>query len=141
MLLIRSCVIFIILLLWQFPQLMLGCIVRFAAGKRLIRRVGRVSVYSWSLRSGLSLGWFCFVPEGADERIIAHELGHTVQSTKLGPLYLLVIGLPSAVWALLYSLYSPEGNYCWFYTERWAEREGVRLSCLLAKSCAHEEDH
>lgn len=34
-------------------------------------------------------------------RMLVHEYGHTIQSLLLGPLYLFVIGLPSALWAHL----------------------------------------
>lgn len=35
------------------------------------------------------------------EKTIKHEYGHQLQSYILGPLYLLIIGLPSGLW-------------CWF---------------------------
>ncbi len=42
----------------------------------------------------------------------------------LGPLYLLVIGLPSLLWAALHEKVAPGRSYYWFYTERWADRLG-----------------
>ena len=71
------------MLLWQLPQILLGFLVRIICRTSLIRRSGYVRFYSWGLRSGLSLGWFCFVPKDAPERMIHHEFGHTVQSERM----------------------------------------------------------
>lgn len=68
----------------------------------------------------ISLGLFVFVTDYEAE-LMAHETGHTVQSILVGPLYLLVIGLPSIIWAsFLYDLYKKEMTYYEFYTEKWA---------------------
>jgi hypothetical protein len=48
----------------------------------------------------VSLGQYIFIfsDYGKDEmRIIKHEYGHTRQSHILGPLYLLVVGVPSII--------------------------------------------
>lgn len=77
--------------------------------------------------SGVSLGSFALVsPDCAhDEETVRHELdGHTVDSKIFGPLYLLVIGLPSVLHLLHYDGHS---DYYDFYTERWANRHaGLR---------------
>lgn len=39
-------------------------------------------------------------------------------------LYLIVIGLPSLLWAWLGDSIAPGKSYYWFYTERWADRLG-----------------
>lgn len=117
-----------IMLLWQLPQILLGFLVRIICRTSLIRRSGYVRFYSWGLRSGLSLGWFCFVPKDAPERMIRHEFGHTVQSRLLGPLYMPIIGIPSFIWATLLSLGVLKGcDPLSFYTEKWAEKCGSRL--------------
>ena len=58
--------------------------------------------------------------------MIMHEYGHTLQSKMLGPLYLIVIGLPSLIWAWLYGPVIPwsKNGYYVFYTEKWAEKLG-----------------
>lgn len=46
----------------------------------------------------MSLGLFIFMFGGryiGDEETLKHEYGHSIQSKILGPLYLIVIGLPS----------------------------------------------
>ena len=62
------------------------------------------------------------------DRTKVHEYGHTIQSIILGPLFLLVIGLPSCIWANLSSLKQYRKNnkisYYSFYPERWANYLG-----------------
>ena len=112
----------ILLFFWEIPQIMLGFVIRIFTRGTLMQKRGRVCVFSWPLSSSISLGWFCFVPRYASDSVIAHELGHTIQSLYLGPLYLVVVGLPSFVWATLFSLRIIGGDYFSFYTEKWAEK-------------------
>lgn len=54
---------------------------------------------------------------------LEHELGHTRQSRMLGPLYLIVVGLPSiARW--VFNRFAKRGNdwYLSGFPESWAER-------------------
>jgi len=97
-----------------------------------------VTVYP--LYSSLSLGPFIFlsdkpprdrsgqVPrEEIPQRLLVHEYGHTVQSLILGPLYLPLVGLPSALWARLPSCQRKwRGNvsYFSFFTEKTANSLG-----------------
>jgi len=77
---------------------------------------------------GISLGMYVFVASRGfsgqqKARLIRHELGHTRQSLLLGPAYLLVIGMPSLIWALFRSAgFFKHKPYSWMYTERWADR-------------------
>ncbi len=62
------------------------------------------------------------------ERILRHEYGHSIQSMIFGPLYLLLIGLPSIMWcrvpAIGRSWRSGRRSYYSFVTERSADRLG-----------------
>ena len=73
-------------------------------------------VTEWNNRSSVSLGLFVFVTaepyfyeklkeeysmEELSKRLLVHEYGHTIQSLLLGPLYLIVIGIPSTLWGFL----------------------------------------
>ena len=60
--------------------------------------------------------------------LLSHEYGHCLQSVMLGPLYLVVVGLPSFVWAnVIY--HRIEGvKYTWFYTESWANYLGEKFT-------------
>ena len=76
------------------------------------------------MSGGISLGNFAYVsPRSAKEpTTIAHEIdGHTKQSKLLGPLYLLIIGIPSISWAYLRDR-EKYPNYYAFYTESWANK-------------------
>ena len=77
----------------------------------------------WQRGGGVSLGLFFFCEPG--DRITAHEYGHTIQSLILGPLYLFVIGLPSALWCNLKICREYRRKtgrpYSWLYCEKWAD--------------------
>lgn len=86
----------------------------------------------------ISLGMFIFVGEQkmgeSPERLqktLVHEYGHTIQSLLLGPLYLLVIGVPSGLWCNVpyFRKVRKEKNisYYSFYTEKWADRLGEMI--------------
>jgi len=83
-------------------------------------------------RSGVALGLFVFTTleigkeQVASNDLIKHEYGHVLQSALLGPLFLLIIGIPSLTWARLFAGWRKKHNkdYCSFYTESWAEKWG-----------------
>jgi len=58
----------------------------------------------------------------------SHEYGHTIQSLILGPLYLLIIGIPSMIWCnnpKYIKLREEKGiSYYDFYPEKWANLFG-----------------
>ena len=113
---------------WGLLQTLLGALVFLACPDCRRGRYRGAVVTCWRSRRGLSLGLFLFVPEQADARLLAHEYGHSLQSLLLGPLYLIVIGLPSVIWAGLPALERRRQrrhiSYYDFYTERWADRWG-----------------
>ena len=81
---------------------------------------------------GISLGAFIFVGANVPKRrapasdLVNHEYGHCLQSILLGPFYLLVIGLPSIIWAGCFNDWRKKHNksYYWLYCERWADKWG-----------------
>jgi len=78
------------------------------------------------LIGGISLGKFIIVSNRIfDKNMILHEYGHTVQGYMLGPLYLLVIGIPSLLLSIL-SRFSTtvSNNYFRYFPERWADKLG-----------------
>ena len=113
-----------LLYLWQLPQNTLGWLL-FAIypgtdsfyESATIRR-------SAKMQGGISLGKYIIVNERAGHQTISHEYGHCRQSEKLGWLYLIVIGLPSILYAAWWSRYGAGKNYYAFYTERWADKLG-----------------
>lgn len=124
---------------WGFPQTLLGLFVLLTTkGCRRYWYHG-VLVTEWRKGSSLSLGLFVFLakhpprdkhhPElRSYQPTLVHEYGHTVQSLLLGPLYLIVIGLPSLLWCSLPSCErcrrEQAVSYFSFYTERWANAWG-----------------
>ena len=100
-------------------------------------------ITEWGNSSSVSLGMFVFITKDPffankfsgeytsrelSHRLLVHEYGHTIQSMVLGPLFLIVIGIPSALWAGLPSLYKmrkeKQISYFAFYTESWANAWG-----------------
>ena len=127
-------ILYIILqLIWGLPQTLLGFAVFLWWRKAPHSRYHGAIVTEWKKRTGLSLGLFLFVPEGElGKAFLVHEYGHTIQSLLLGPLYLLVIGLPSAMWCNVPYLVALRKNkkisYQSFYTEHSADRWGERIT-------------
>ena len=95
----------------------------------------------WKPKTSVSLGLFVFVTaepffaekydgqisiEELSGRLLVLEYGHTIQSLILGPLYLIVIGIPSTLWGFLGGTKRREQQipYCAFFTEKWANRLG-----------------
>ena len=106
--------------------------------KKLLNKIKNAALYTWQLPQnllGLALyhcykGYEVCTKETCGECIkcklssnmrsgkhLRHELGHTRQSKILGPLYLLVIGLPSLIHAGLHAKVCKDKNYYHFYTE------------------------
>ena len=124
-------------ILWEFPQSLLGFILFqfYGVGCQCMEApYGDVrTLYSERMRGGISLGRFiilpwkyCYNSSAYVRDTISHEYGHTRQSLYLGWLYLIVIGLPSLLWAWAHSTFKRlrEVDYYSFYTERWADDIG-----------------
>jgi hypothetical protein len=88
-----------------------------------------VDVYVGNFPGGISLGAYILISENSYKdkrnRTKKHEYGHTRQSLYLGPLYLLVVGLPSAIWAgWIYNLVKHKVSYYSIFPENWADKLG-----------------
>lgn len=118
-----------LLQVWQLPQNLLGLLVGlFLKGKRRLPGLPGIPpsirfVGARNMWGGISLGNFVYLRPPVYEKMVRHEYGHCIQSRLLGPFYLLVIGLPSLLWALWWHPGRPVDYYT-FYTERWADRLG-----------------
>jgi len=96
--------------------------------------------------SSVSLGMFVFttttpmkdkrienrIPDNElSKRLLVHEYGHTIQSLFFGPLYLIVIGIPSTLWGFLPCFQNKRNNgvsYFSFFTERFANYLGEKVT-------------
>ena len=128
---------------WGLPQALLGLIIFLLhLGDEHFLYHGAL-VTRWQGKSSMSVGPFVFLtadPFFADkladrftreemtDRLLVHEYGHTIQSLILGPLYLIVIGIPSTLWGWLPNLakkrQAQQISYFRFFTEHWANRCG-----------------
>ena len=95
--------------------------------------------------SSVSLGMFIFVTtnpmkdkrtenripdDELSNRLLVHEYGHTIQSLILGPLYLIVMGIPSTMWGFLPSCQKKRNggvSYFSFFTEKFANYLGEKV--------------
>ncbi len=119
----------IILVIWQLPQILLGAlflgiVILFEKYDEAKKVDDDFIIKTNILSGGLSLGYFVFVSD-FDEILVKHEIGHCKQSKILGWLYLVVIGLPSIIWAALSRVFIKiRNNYYNLYCEAWADRLG-----------------
>ena len=116
-----------IIYLWQLPQCVVGFIylmLSVYAGKTLsIEDDGQV-IRGEKLFNSVCLGELVFL-KTQDENTRKHEMGHRKQSRILGPLYLLVVGLPSLCLNII-ARFSPKvrQNYFTYFPEKWADKLG-----------------
>ena len=121
----------VIIYLWQLPQNLLGFLLLYVY--EVLEKVdwfyeenGVLFVYVKGFSGGISMGRYVVLQDEWQhylvDRHVKHEYGHCRQSRILGPLYLLVIGLPSLIHAAFFKEATPE--YYKFYTERWADKLG-----------------
>lgn len=119
--------------IWGFPQNLVGLIL--ASFFEMKAQIVGVEMYKDSevfyinskFGGAVSLGTYIFIFSDygrGTKKIIMHEYGHSIQSKILGPLYLLVIGLPSITWAGLFGKYRTKYkiSYYSFFTEKWANK-------------------
>ena len=118
-----------LLQVWQLPQNLVGLVFGwFLKGKERFTYIQDVPrnirfISGDNMFGGISLGHFVYFRKPAYDKLLRHEAGHCRQSQILGPLYLIVVGLPSLLWALWWHP-GRSVPYSWFYTERWADRLG-----------------
>lgn len=114
--------------IWQLPQNIIGLLYKslIFTTKDYSNSYTDYKLFYKNSRGSVSLGKYIFVNINLSnlDRVIKHEVGHYKQSCLLGPLYLLVIGIPSITWATLHSYipYFRKYNYYSFYTEKWANK-------------------
>lgn len=97
-------------------------------------------VYTKHTNGGLSIGPYIFIFYPEDHPIkepllrkyLIHEYGHTYQVLLLGPLYWLIVGIPSFLWAnlSLFKSYRRKNKVSYYslYCEGWANRLGQKAT-------------
>jgi len=110
--------------IWEFPQCLLAKILIQFYNAKYSETYNNIDIYtSRVFPSAISLGLYVIAKTNYTEDTKKHEYGHTRQSIRLGPLYLIIIGLPDVCWIGLrrISKWARSKSYYWFYTERWAD--------------------
>lgn len=124
---------------WGLPVNLVGWIAFAICTKikgRRWQRFGyaKIVYLPWNA-GGLSLGLFIFMKDQHKSRTWTydariHEYGHTWQCLLLGPLYYIVIALPSAVWCNFFQGYREKHNVSYYklYCESWANAWGQKVT-------------
>lgn len=117
---------------WEFPQTLLGFLVMavlsvFSTTEkgRAFPLSGRVIVVKTFAPIFVSLGRYVILYYMAGTNTRKHEYGHCMQSAKLGPLYLIVVGVPSFTMAAISRVSKKFAkNYYKRFPENWADKLG-----------------
>lgn len=113
--------------IWQLPQHIIALLYYGYIKDDNLLSTGQYKdavVFTWNACGSMTLGKYIFLSPRATDNTLKHEYGHTRQSLMLGPLYLIVIGFPSIIWAAIHKTIAPSKSYSWFYTEKWADKLG-----------------
>ena len=131
---------------WGMTQTFLGFVVFLANIKQQHYFFNGAIVTERNVPSSVSLGMFVFttttpmpdkrvenrIPdEELASRLLVHEYGHTIQSLIFGPLYLVVMGIPSTLWGFLPVCQKKRASgvsYFSFFTEKLANYLGEKVT-------------
>lgn len=139
--------------LYYISQLSWGLILNIAGAVRFLFCLRRphflyrgAIVTRWKQDHSMGIGMFIFLGQTdvsdrrpaeevltpADRAVLVHEYGHTVQAAYLGPLFTLLIGLPSVTWAFfpLFVRHRRKKHVSYYsvFPENWANRLGTRVT-------------
>lgn len=124
---------------WGLPVNLVGGIAYLYCTKIKGRRHSRFGyaniVYLPWKSGGLSMGLFIFMKDNHPKKdwtynTRIHEYGHTWQCLMLGPLYYLVVALPSVIWCNFFGKYREKNNVSYYklYCEAWANKLGQKMT-------------
>ena len=123
----------LLLFVWQLPQNLLGLILLliYKHEKVYHKLNGRTFYYTDEMPSGISLGNYIIMNREDKRDGMKHEYGHSIQSRILGPIYLIIVGLPSLIGNIYDEIahrhWPYEKSYKWYYNqplEKWADKLG-----------------
>ena len=119
----------VLLWIWQLPQNIVGFIMSLMWHTCIQRDVEMadgvhkdVTFYMYPYNS-VSLGDYRFIRHNSGDLTYRHENGHSYQSRIFGPLYLIVVGLPSVIRNLIWR--TPYGKTHDYYSG-WPENDADR---------------
>jgi hypothetical protein len=119
--------------IWGLPQNLIGLglfmYYYITKGKKHVSRINDAFIINLKHKgAAISLGQFIIIWGNYKnvEYIEKHEYGHTIQSHILGPLYLIVVGLPSIIWNRFFREYRRKNKVGYYdvYPENWANKLG-----------------
>jgi len=125
--------------IWQLPQHLLALIlIRVLGATETFQPQAGIGYWFYEPKnwfgkfiSGVSLGNYIII-KTKNEATVKHEYGHSRQSVIFGPLYLLAVGVPSAIFnnlwdRLFHKKWPVEKRHKWYYSrypEKWADLLG-----------------
>lgn len=124
------------LFLWQLPQNIIGtiCSIKAETYRSLFTKDNELIVVYFKpwFRSAVSLGDTVIMdsllwdqPFYKFDKCLNHEHGHQIQSRILGPLYLILIGIPSLLGNIVFRLFKINSRYYYKLPwEWWADKLG-----------------
>ncbi len=125
-----------LLWIWQFPQHLLALLLKrlfMGKMKRDESYMGKTVFFIGGIDYfGLSLGNYIFLSENKSQENVKHEYGHSRQSEKWGPLYLLAIGIPSVTMNIISRMFRGS-RFAKNYYNRWPENEADELGGVSRK--------
>ena len=131
-----------LLWVWQLPQHLVGLFLIWVL-KAERREHNGITYWHYEqtskfaeFLSGGSLGMYILLPDRSDlDQTVPHEFGHSIQSAVLGPLYLIIIGISSAVFNNLWDRafhknWTYEQRIKWYYN-RFPEKSADKLGGVV----------
>lgn len=115
----------ILLYIWQFPQNLVALVLLLVYQREKVyhKLNGRTFYFTTEMPSGISLGNYIIMNRQDKEDGMRHEYGHSIDSRRWGPLYLIVIGLPSLLGNIYDRIFHKNWKYSdsceWYYNQPW----------------------
>lgn len=118
----------ILIWVWQLPQHLLALLILLLIPHEKVNQIGLSKIYLLKCKKdfGISLGQYILLSHNyCYRKIMKHEYGHSIQSLLFGPIYLIVIGLPSVTLnRLTYFKILDNKIYYKLWPENWANTLG-----------------
>jgi hypothetical protein len=115
--------------IWQLPQNLVGLILLgwYKLTKDDLRvyhkRNGRTYYATCGMPSGISLGNYIIMKWEYWDESMDHEYGHSIDSRRMGPIYLVLIGIPSICGNIYDRIFHKKWKYSksarWYYNQPW----------------------
>lgn len=120
-----------LLMIWQLPQVIVG-LVGLAIFRNCSTYINEdAGIKVWNVNKGTLCGGACFssgpiifTSPWSGENTFRHETGHSKQSLFFGPLFLLVVGVPSII--LFWYRRLNHKSMDWYY-DHWPENSAEKL--------------